>query len=74
MQAMREVLTPQSEELIIKLPDEFKNKKLEVIILPYCDEKKQKLNRKERLLKIFNESHGILPEGYSFNREESHER
>ncbi|MBU0567012.1 hypothetical protein KJ693_00860 [bacterium] len=73
MQAMRNIVTPRSENLIIRLPREFRNKRVEVIILP-CQGEKEQTKRKERLLKIFNESKGVLPEGYRFNREEAHER
>lgn len=73
MEAIREIVRSQSENLIIKLPEEFINKKIEVIILPYYELIEQ-TKRKERLLKIFNESKGILPEEYKFNREEAYER
>lgn len=73
MQAVREIITPQSEDLIIKIPAEFKNKKIEVIIFPFYEETNHQM-RRERLLKIFQESKGILPEGYKFNREEAHAR
>jgi hypothetical protein len=73
MKAIRKLITSKSEDLTIRLPDEFKNKKLEVIILPY-NEKEEKTERRERLLRIYNKSKGVLPEGYKFNREEIHER
>ncbi|MCF6150681.1 MAG: hypothetical protein E3K37_18795 [Candidatus Kuenenia sp.] len=73
MKAIRKLITSKSEDLTIRLPDEFKNKKLEVIILPY-NENEEKTERRERLLKIYNQSKGVLPEGYKFNREEIHER
>ena len=73
MQAVRKIITPQSEDLIIKIPPEFKNKKIEIIIFPFDEEKNHQM-RRERLLKIYQESRGILPEGYKFNREEAHAR
>ncbi len=73
MEAIRKIVTSISEDLIIKLPEEFRNRKLEVIILP-SNEEDQRLKKKERLLKIYNESKGVLPEGYRFDREEAHER
>jgi len=73
MKAIREIITPQSEDLIIKIPSEFKNKKIEVIIFPFYEENNHQM-RRERLLKIYQESKGILPEGYKFNREEAHAR
>lgn len=73
MQAIREIITPQSEDLIIKIPPQFKNKKIEVIIFPFYDENNHQM-RRERLLKIYQESKGILPEGYKFNREDAHAR
>jgi hypothetical protein len=73
MQAVRKIITPQSEDLIIKIPPEFKNKKIEIIISPFYEENNHQM-RRERLLKIYQESRGILPEGYKFNREEAHAR
>ncbi len=73
MKAVREIITPQSDDLIIKIPSEFKNKKIEVIIFPFYEENNHQM-RRERLLKIYQESKGILPEGYKFNREEAHAR
>jgi len=73
MKVMRTLITSKSEDLTIRLPDEFKNKKLEVIILPYSEEE-EKAERRERLLRIYNKSKGVLPEGYKFDREEGHER
>ncbi len=73
MKAVREIITPQSEDVIIKIPSEFKNKKIEVIIIPFYEENNHQM-RRERLLKIYQESNGILPEGYKFNREETHAR
>jgi len=73
MKAVREIITPQSEDLIIKIPSEFKNKKIEVIIFPLYEENNHQM-RRERLLKIYQESNGILPDGYKFNREEAHAR
>ncbi len=73
MKAVREIITPQSDDLIIKIPSEFKNKKIEVIIFPFYEENNHQM-RRERLLKIYQESKGILPEGYKFNRKEAHAR
>ncbi len=74
MQAIREILSPQSEELVIRLPRNFIQKKIEVIILPFHQEEKKMTGKKERLMKIFNGSKGLLPDGYKFNRDEAHER
>jgi len=74
MEAVREIFIPQSEDLIVKLPREFVKKKIEVIILPFYQERKEKPGKKDRLMKIYNESKGTLPEGYKFNRDEAHER
>lgn len=74
MQAIREILSPQSEELIIKLPSNFIQKKIEVIILPFHQEEKEITGKKERLMKIFNSGKGSLPVGYKFDRDEAHER
>lgn len=37
-------------------------------------EKNMKMSRNDRLVKIFNESRGVLPEKFRFDREEIHER
>lgn len=74
MQAIREIVSPQSEELVIKLPRNFVQRKIEVIILPFHQEEKEMTSKKERLMKIFNESKGIFPVGYKFDRDEAHER
>jgi len=73
MEAVRSILTPQSEDLIVKVPKEFVKKKLEVIILPFYQEERDTSSPKDRLMKIFNESKGILPMGYKFNRDEAYE-
>jgi len=73
MQAIRHILTPCSDNLSLRLPKEFLNKKVEVIILPY-NEDKEPADKQERLLKIYNESEGILPDNYKFDREEANER
>ncbi len=74
MQAIREIVSPQSEELVIKLPRNFIQEKIEVIILPFTQENREVASKKERLMKIYNESKGSLPVGYKFDREEAHER
>ena len=74
MQAIREIVSTQSEELVIKLPPNFIQKKIEVIILPLPQEEKEMASKKERLMKIYNESKGVFPVGYKFDRDEAHER
>ena len=74
MEVIREICIPQTEDLNVKLPKEFVKRKLEVIILPFYQEAQEKPGRKERLMKIYNESKGTLPGGYRFNRDEAHER
>lgn len=39
----------------------------------YVKQKKSS-SRNQRLQWIFDESHGVLPDGYRFNRDEAHER
>jgi thiamine pyrophosphate-dependent acetolactate synthase large subunit-like protein len=75
MQAIRKIVSPQSEELVIKLPRNFIQEKIEVIILPFPQEEDREMaSKKERLMKIYNESKGIFPVGYKFDRDEAHER
>lgn len=73
MEAVREIFYPQSEELLIKLPRKFIRKEIEVIILPIYREGKEKKGKKDRLMRIYSESMGTLPEGYKFNRDEAYE-
>ena len=40
----------------------------------FVSEKNMKMSRNDRLVKIFNESQGVLPEKFRFDREEIHER
>jgi hypothetical protein len=74
MEIVREICIAQTEDLKVKLPREFVKRKLEVIILPFYQEKQEKPDRKERLMKIYNASKGTLPGDYKFNRDEAHER
>lgn len=74
MEAIREILSPQSEDLVIKVPRKFIKKRLEVLIFPFEQTEEEKPGKKERLMKIYAESKGILPVNYKFNREEAHER
>jgi hypothetical protein len=73
MEAVREICYPQSEDLLIKLPRKFVRKEIEVIILPIYRAEKEKSSKKERLMKIFDESKGTLPKGFKFNRDEAYE-
>jgi hypothetical protein len=74
MQAIRKIVSPQSEELVIKLPRNFIHEKIEVIILPFLQEDTEMPSKTERLMKIYNESKGVFPVGYKFDRDEAHER
>ena len=73
MQAFREIVTPHNSQIKITLPAELGSGKVEVIVIPFQGTAK-KLNKKKRLLEIFEQSHGTLPEGYRFDRDETHER
>jgi len=73
MQALREIVTPKDGSINITLPAELSNRTVEVIIFPYGTPAR-KSSRVKRLKKIFDESHGALPAGYRFNRDEAHER
>ena len=73
MEAIREIKKVISNEITIKLPDDYNNKEVEIIILPY-DVKSSDNKKKIILRNIYNDSKGILPENYKFNREEIHER
>jgi hypothetical protein len=67
MEAIREIREIDSDELVIKLPDEFKEKKVEIIILP-LEEPTGKRKRFSRFLK-----HPIHIENFRMpSREERH--
>ena len=73
MQTFREIITPRNSQINITLPSEFTSGKVEVIVIPF-ETAARKLNRKKRLLKIFEQSHGTLPKDYRFDRDEAHGR
>jgi hypothetical protein len=73
MKALREIVTPKDGAIKISLPAELSNRRVEVIIFPY-DAPARTSSRNKRLKEIFDESHGSLPAGYRFNRDEAHER
>lgn len=73
MQAFREIVTPRNSQINITLPTDFSSGKVEVIIIPF-ESSVRKLNRKKRLLAIFEQTHGTLPKDYHFVRDEAHER
>lgn len=71
MQAFREIVIPHNSQIKITLPAEFTSGKVEVIVIP-VESSVRKLNRKKRLLEIFEHSHGTLPKNYRFDRDEAH--
>ena len=73
MQAFREIVTPHNPEIKISPPPEFAAGKVEVIVIPF-EPSARKLNKKKRLLEIFEQSHGTLPKDYRFDRDEAHGR
>ena len=71
MQAMKRIVKSDTAEITIKIPEEFKGKEIEIIILPF---ESTKVSKKERLKGLFSVSKGVLPADYKFDREEAHER
>ena len=76
MQAMKRIVKSDTAEITIKIPEEFKGKEIEIIILPFESTKNisTKVSKKERLKRLFSVSKGELPADYKFDREEAHER
>lgn len=64
--AIREIIEDNTGELNLKLPQEFRNKKIEVIIFPYDEEECEE--NKEKIIEIFEGFRGVLPVGYKFDR------
>ena len=76
MQAIKRIVKSNTAEITIKIPEEFKDKEIEIIILPFERTEKiySKVSKKERLKGLFSVSKGVLPADYKFDREEAHER
>jgi hypothetical protein len=72
----RQPLTHALEDILVEeqLNRTEPEKKAGIIVLKYEDERSMNMSRKEKLLKIFNESKGVLPENFKFDRQEIHER
>lgn len=73
MEAIREIKRIKDNELTINLPDEFLNKKVEIIILPLI-EKKNIEDKKSSFFKFVEKNQFKLPVDYKFVREELYER
>lgn len=81
MNALREIRETSSNSLTIAIPKAFQHRMVEVIVLPVDNvsgkkDKAQTLRaaRNLRFQQIFDESHGILPDRYKFDRDEAHAR
>ena len=76
MHAIKRIVKSDTTEITIKIPEEFKGKEIEIVILPYESTENiySKVSKKERLKRLFFSSKGVLPADYKFNREEAHER
>ena len=76
MQAIKKIVKTDVAEITIKIPEEFKGKEIEIIILPFGNTETNllELTKKERLGKLFATSVGVMPSAYKFDREEAHER
>ncbi len=72
MEVYREIIDGRKLVNIINIPKEFISSKIEIIVLPLSHE--GKINKKQKLLKIYNKSKGVLPKNYLFLRDEAHAR
>ena len=72
---MKRIFKSDTTEITIKIPEEFKGKEIEIIILPFeSTENISPTVKKERLKGLFSASKGVLSADYKFDREEAHER
>lgn len=51
MQAIREIRQADSDTVTVRIPEEFREKKIEIIVLPYIDSVPEN-RRAERLMKF----------------------
>jgi hypothetical protein len=74
MDVIREIKTIKNKELTINLPDDFLNKKVEIIIFPLLEKRKITDNKKASFFKFVEENQFKLPSDYKFVREELYDR
>ena len=55
---LREIICPESEEYILHIPNEYLNKKIEILVLPFFDE--PIINGDKNQKNILNKTAGIL--------------
>ncbi|MCK4359842.1 MAG: hypothetical protein KAW92_14105 [Candidatus Cloacimonetes bacterium] len=62
MKAIRQVKEVKNNEVLVKLPEDFGNKEVEVIILPLNEIDKEKLEAREKFLKFLLNGPTLSPE------------
>ena len=69
MEAIREMVYSESETLTIKIPEKFRRKRLEVLVLPVASPNVESIGRKLDFNAV-----QIETKGFKFDRDELHER
>jgi hypothetical protein len=72
MEFIREIKKIEENTITIELPENYKNREVEILVLPFEDSEKNKFSKRrpfESLKKI-----SIDTRTFKFNREELHER
>ena len=62
MKAIRQVREVKNHQILVRLPEDFGNKKVEVIILPLNEIDKEKLKAREKFLKFLLNGPTLCPE------------
>ncbi|MCK4765572.1 MAG: hypothetical protein KAW12_25445 [Candidatus Aminicenantes bacterium] len=73
MELIRETRRINKNQITINIPDEFLNKKVEIVIAPLI-EKKKKVDQRASFLRFAEKNRFNLPGDYKFVREELYDR
>jgi len=70
MESIKEIFVPESNKIVLTIPDKFIGKKIEVFATEMEDTAVNRGNKSNRPFTVLN----TKVEGYKFNREEANER
>lgn len=70
MESIKEIFVPESNKIVLTIPDKFIGKKIEVFATEMEDTAVNRGNKSNRSFTVLN----TKVEGYKFNREEANER
>jgi hypothetical protein len=74
MEVLREIKAITKKELTINLPDDFLNKKVEIIVFPLLKKGITAKDKRTSFFKFVEENNFKLPNDYKFVREELYDR